>query len=146
MPKGRKRRTEKYSVFEGGERIPTPDYAVFNSICSDVAYPLGLSAKDVRDLYVEFIDHSVGAALPEDRPRDLTDEQLLNPRRIIRIPKVASLEVTRKSLAHWRRVRERITAKKNTDINAQNTNNYAETEENNSDIQPHPDDEGPVQE
>jgi hypothetical protein len=119
---------------------------VFNSICSDVAYPLGLSAKDVRDLYVEFIDHSVGAALPEDRPRDLTDEQLLNPRRIIRIPKVASLEVTRKSLAHWRRVRERITAKKNTDINAQNTNNYAETEENNSDIQPHPDDEGPVQE
>lgn len=92
----------------GNAHIPAPDYAMFDVVCREAAQVLGLSAKEVRDIYVEFIDCSLRSALPEANPGSLSDEELLHPRRLIQIPHVASLEITENSLRHWRRVQKAI--------------------------------------
>lgn len=109
MPKGRRRRKkDKYSLFDDGGRIPLPDYAIFNAVCSEVGAEIGLSPKEVRRIYVEFVEQSLLLALPEPNPGSLPNDALLNPRRIIRIPGVASLEITDKSLRHFRKVQSMI--------------------------------------
>lgn len=135
--RSRKRGERRYLL--GNEHIPLPDYAMFKLVCRDAAQLLGIPANEVRRVYVEFIECSVKMALPESNPGELSDEELLVPRRRIQIPGVASLEVTEKSIRHWRRIQKAI-------LHNKTNNNYVETEENNSYIQPHPDDEGPVQE
>lgn len=92
----------------GSSKIPAPDYAMFDLVCSESAQMLGLSTKEVHDIYVNFVEYSLKMALPEDNPGSLSDTELLNPRRRIQIPGIASLEVTDKSLRHWRRIQKAI--------------------------------------
>lgn len=104
----RKRASDEYGIFEVGDRIPLPDYAMFNEACKEAALELGMKPKDVIRIYKNFIACSLNMLFPEDNPRSLSDEELLHPRRILHVPKVASLEVTEKSLWHWRKVQEAI--------------------------------------
>lgn len=104
----RSRKKGERELLLGNAHIPAPDYAMFDLVCSEAAQILGLSAKEVRSIYIEFIDRSLKTALPESNPGSLSDEELLNPRRIIQIPGVASLEVTENSLRHWRRIQKAI--------------------------------------
>ena len=107
MPKRSRKKGEREQLL-GNSHIPAPDYAMFDLVCREAAQVLGLSAKEVRDIYIEFIDCSLKSALPEPNPGSLSDEELLHPRRIIQIPGVASLEVTENSLRHWRRIQKAI--------------------------------------
>jgi hypothetical protein len=106
-PKRSRKRGEREQLL-GNAHIPAPDYAMFDVVCSEAAQVLGLNAKEVRDIYVKFIDCSLKSALPEQNPGSLSDNQLLYPRRIIQIPGVASLEITENSLRHWRRIQKAI--------------------------------------
>lgn len=113
MPKGAKRRTsDRWEAFEGGEHTPAPDYAMFNLVCKDVATELGLNQKLVSTVYKQFLHYSLKEVFPESEPRSLSDEELLNPRRIMSVPGIASLEVTKKSLLHWQHINDAIQAKK----------------------------------
>jgi len=107
--KGRKRRSsDRYEAFEGGEHIPTPDYAMFRKACDDAAKKLGLKADDVYKLYKNYLNLSIELLFPEPSPKELTDNELLEPRRRIQIPHVAVIEVTKKSLYRWRRIEQKI--------------------------------------
>lgn len=112
MPKRSRKKGEREQLL-GNTRIPAPDYAMFDLVCRDTAQLLGLSQKEVRNIYVEFIDCSLKLTLPEANPGTLTDEELLHPKRRIQIPGVASLEVTENSLRHWRRIQKAIEYNKN---------------------------------
>lgn len=102
------RKTSEREQTLGNAHIPAADYAMFGLVCSESAQLLGLSAKEVRDTYVNFIEYSLKKVLPEKNPGSLSDEELLYPRRIIQIPGIASLEVTENSLRHWRRIQRAI--------------------------------------
>jgi hypothetical protein len=108
MPRKKSRKQGEREQLLGSERIPAPDYAMFDLVCSESAQVLGMSAKEVRSIYVNFIEHSLKMELPEDNPGSLSDTELLNPRRRIQIPGIASLEVTGNSLRHWRRIQKAI--------------------------------------
>lgn len=111
--KGRKRRSsDRYSAFEGGEHIPVPDYAMFRKACEMAAKELGLPFLTVCKLYRDYVSTSIGLMLPEDNPGALSDEELLHPRRRIQIPHVATAEITEKSLYRWRAIQQRIKDKK----------------------------------
>ena len=107
MPKESRKKGEREQLL-GNAHIPAPDYAMFDLVCSEAAQVLGLSTKEVRSIYVEFIDCSLKSVLPEQDPGSLSDEALLNPRRLIQIPGIASLEITENSLRHWRRIQKAI--------------------------------------
>ena len=108
MPRKRSRKQGEREQLLGPARIPAPDYAMFDLVCSESAQLLGLSAKEVRNIYVNFVEYSLKRALPEGSPGSLSDTELLNPRRRIQIPGIASLEVTENSLRHWRRIQKAI--------------------------------------
>lgn len=109
MPKGTKRRSsDRYEAFDGGERIPLPDYAMFYKACDEVGKELGIPGNEIARIYKGFIAQSLCMMFPEGNPRDISDEKLLSPRRIIHIPKIASLEVTERSLWHWHKVHDAI--------------------------------------
>lgn len=118
MPKGRKRRSDsRYDVFEAGDRIPRPDYKMFEEVCSEAAQELGLSKDEVLFLFKRYVDVSLGLMFPEKSPRSLLDDALLRPRRIMRIPGIVTAEVTEKSLRRWRKIDALIRAKRNKDNN-----------------------------
>lgn len=122
--KGQKRRSsDKYWAFEGGERIPAPDYAMFRKACEDAARELGIETDVVYRLYKDYITCSIMLMFPEPSPKALSDNELLNPRRRIQIPRVATAEVTNKSLYSWRRIEQRIKDKHN---NTKQTNKDTE--------------------
>ena len=109
MPKGTKRRSsDRYEAFDCGERIPLPDYAMFYKACDEVGKELGISGNEIARIYKDFIAQSLYMMFPEGNPRDISDEKLLSPRRIMHIPKIASLEVTERSLWHWHKVHDAI--------------------------------------
>ena len=112
MPKRSRKKGEREQLL-GNTSIPAPDYAMFDLVCRDTAQLLGLSQKEVRNIYVEFIDCSLKLALPEANPGTLNDKELLHPKRRIQIPDVASLEITENSLRHWRRIQKAIEYNKN---------------------------------
>lgn len=105
--------SEARDVFEVGTHTSVPDYAMFRLVCKDVANELGISAELVSKLYRQFIHYSLKEVFPEPNPRNLPNDKLLHPRRIMTIPGIASLEVTEKSLKHWHYINDAIQAKKN---------------------------------
>ena len=116
--KGRKRRSsDRYEAFEGGEHIPVPDYAMFDKACELAAAKLGMKADLVRRIYKDYINCSIELMLPEPNPKELSDDELLNPRRRIQIPHVAAIEVTKKSLYRWRMIEQRIKNKDTKETN-----------------------------
>lgn len=93
-----------YGVSVVGDGISLPDYANFKSICDEVGKELGLNGKEVYKIYGRFIDRSLSMLLPEPDLRTVTDESLLTPKRSFSIPFIGVAEVTRKSLAHFRKM------------------------------------------
>lgn len=113
MPKGSKRRSsERYSIFEGGEHIPRPDMAMFKQVCKEAAAELDMNWEDVYKLYRRYVEYSLRMAFPEDNPKELPDSELLTPRRIINIKGICSAEVTNKSLWSWRQIEQKIKNKR----------------------------------
>lgn len=107
--KGRKRRSsDRYDAFEGGEHIPAPDYAMFRIACRMAANELDMKPSDVYRLYKDYVNCSIALMFPERSPKALSDKELLNPRRRIQLPHVATAEVTEKSLYRWRVIEQRI--------------------------------------
>lgn len=114
MPKGSRRRSsDKYSIFESGDHIPRPDLAAFKDVCREAAQKLGMDWEDVFKIYKTYIEYSIKMTFPEDKPRELDDEVLLTPRRIMNIRGIASAEVTPSSLWGWRQIESRIKNKRN---------------------------------
>ena len=113
MPKGSKRRSlDRYELFEGGERIPLPDYAMFRKACEEAGQELGINGGEVERVYRKFIRYSLDLLLPEKNPRSLPDEALLTPRRIMKVPGIASCEITKRSLWHWHKIEYAIRRKR----------------------------------
>lgn len=127
MPKGTKRRTnERYEVFDAGDKIPLPDYSVFSSVCKEAAAELGMDKDELIRLYKRYVDVSLELMFPEGNPRNLPDEALLSPRRIIRIPGIVTAEVTERSLHRWRKIEEAIRNKRERLNNMQDNNTKTE--------------------
>lgn len=120
MKGSRRRSSDRWAAFDGGEHIPVPDFAVFRSVCDDVGKKLGIKGSEVYRLYKAYISCSVELLFPENKPGELTDEELLTPRRRIQIPHVASLEVTENSLRRWRIIQRNIRNKRNKDTEQTN--------------------------
>lgn len=112
MPGSKRRGSDRYSVFDSGDPIPRPDLSMFKQVCRDAAQELGMDWKEVYRLYKLYVYYSLKMAFPEDNPRDLTDDDLLNPRRIITIRGICTAEVTESSLWGFRQMQKNIENKK----------------------------------
>ena len=108
----RRRRAE---ALDAGEHLSVPDYAMFRQACDEAGKELGLPGSTVSSIYRRFLNHSLTLMFPDGDPRQMTDEKLLSRRRILRVPFIASMEVTAKALRHWRNAEAAVNRKKSLD-------------------------------